>query len=329
MKLVHMGQNQWQLEDSVISFPSGKRGKAPQNPQDAFTKKIHEIIEAQLKKGRDIDEVMQQVMEDYQHEILADIESQPPSAFEVIIETLHSYGIDAATVVAQGYVLEGLSVPENHYNMAFLYEQCDESFNALMSSRECMRLYLKSFPTNFNWKKNTIPWEFLDNRPFLRALFQLANLYANNLCFEEARKEGERLLSICPNDNLGVREVLVEWYMYTEDYQKIIKVCEHFPDDVFANIAFGKALAYCYLGDLQKADQAWEQGKEVLPKVAHEILKKRHAMPRGMNHDSSYGTVVNSKEQAYFYWQDMGEWWEDNETAQMLIEKKRAERSKK
>ena len=62
--------------------------------------------------------------------------------------------------------------------------------------------------------------------------------------------------------------------------------------------------------------------------MAHEILKKRHPRPRGMG-INSYGIEIGGKEQAYLYWQDMGDWWEENTTAQTLIEKKRTEKKKK
>ena len=125
-----------------------------------------------------------------------------------------------------------------------------------------------------------------------------------------------------------MREALIEWYMFTEEYQKIIRICDNYPEDMLANIAFGKVLAYCYQDKLDKAEKEWDIAKDNLPEVAHEILKKRHPRPRGMG-INSYGIEIGGKEQAYLYWQDMGDWWEENTTAQTLIEKKRAEKKKK
>ncbi len=116
--------------------------------------------------------------------------------------------------------------------------------------------------------------------------------------------------------------------MFTEEYQKIIRICGNYPEDMLANIAFGKVLAYCYQDKLDKAEKEWDIAKDNLPEVAHEILKKRHPRPRGMG-INSYGIEIGGKEQAYLYWQDMGDWWEENTTAQTLIEKKRAEKKKK
>lgn len=162
---------------------------------------------------------------------------------------------------------------------------------------------------------------------FLRALFQLTNLYADNGSFDLACTEGEKLLQVCPNDNLGMRERLIDLYMLTEQYQKIIQLCDSYPEDMLANVTFGKVLAYCYQGKLDKAEKAWGIAQDNLPEVAHELLKKRHPRPRGLN-ENAYGMTLGGKEQAYYYWQDMGVWWEQNATAQALIEKNAQQKEK-
>nr|WP_313973418.1 hypothetical protein [uncultured Psychrobacter sp.] len=325
MKLIHVGQDEWMFEDSIIDFPNKK--SASDNESSLLKNKVENFVGAEVKAGRDIDDIMNEVMTKFQDEILQDFNDQPPTSFQVIQMTLERDGYEVARDVAQFLVLKSINDPDAYFNLAFLCEKHGDSFLALLSSRECMRLYLEYFPKKFNWQKSKLPWGIMENRPFLRALFQLANVYADNMSFDEACEQGERLLQVCPNDNLGIREWLVEWYMFTEDYQKIIQICDNYPKDMLANTTFGKALAYCYLGKMDKADQAWEAGKEVLPEVAHEILKKRHPRPRGIV--NSYGMEIGGKDQAYFYWQDMGEWWESNDTAQALIEKKRAEKKKK
>lgn len=327
MKLINVGQNEWMFEDEA-SDKSGDNRSNVLGAGRALNIKVKAFVDAEVKKGRDIDDIMNQVMTKFQHEIVQDFDEQQPTSFQVIQMTLEKEGYEVARDIAQFLVLENINDPDAYFNLAFLCEEHGDSFLALLSSRECMRLYLKCFPSKFNWQKSKLPWGIMENRPFLRALFQLANVYADNMCFEQACEQGKMLIQVCPNDNLGIREWLVEWYMFTEDYQKIIQICDNYPKDMLANTTFGKALAYCYLGKIDKAEQAWEAGKEVLPEVVHEILKKRHPRPRGMNMNS-YGIEIGGKEQAYLYWQDMGKWWEDNATAQTLIEKKRAEKKKK
>lgn len=326
MKLVHTGQHEWVFEDSVIDFPISK---APQGEKrSGLSDKVEDFINTQVQAGRDINDIMNDVMMTFHDEIIQDMDDQPPTAFQMIQMTLEHEGYEAARAMAQSLVLKNPHDPEAYFNLAFLCEEYNDSFLALLSSRECMRLYLSYFPQKFDWETDKISWGFMENRPFLRALFQLANLYADNHRFEQACEHGERLLQICPNDNLGIREALVEWYMATANYQKIIHITDSYPEDMLASVTFGKVLAYCYQDELKKAEQAWMMAQETLPEVAHEILKKRHPRPRGM-HDEAYGMAIGGKEQAYYYWQDMGQWWEKNATAQALIEKKRAAKNKK
>ncbi|HSP84300.1 MAG TPA: hypothetical protein VLN09_00930, partial [Psychrobacter sp.] len=215
MKLIHVGQNEWMFEDDA----SNKLGDNRSNALGAgrtLNIKVKAFVDAEVKKGRDINDVMNEVMEKFQDEIMKDFDEQPPTSFQVIQMTLQSDGYEAARDVAQFLVLENLDDPDAYFNLAFLCEEYGDSFLALLSSRECMRLYLKYFPSKFDWQKSKLPWGIMENRPFLRALFQLANVYADNMCFEQACEQGEKLIQVCPNDNLGIREWLVEWYMFTE-----------------------------------------------------------------------------------------------------------------
>ena len=327
MKLVHVGQNEWMFEDEASDNSGDNRSNAL-GAGRALNIKVKAFVDAEVKKGRDINDIMNEVMTKFQHEIVQDFDEQPPTSFQMIQMILEKEGYEAALELAEFLVLENLDDPDAYFNLAYLCEQVGESFTALLSSRECMRLYLQYFPSKFNWQKSKLPWGILENRPFLRALFQLVNLYADNGQFDLACVEGEKLLQVCPNDNLGIRERMVDFYMLTEQYQKIIQLCDKYPEDMLANIAFGKVLAYCYQGKLDKAEKEWAIAQDNLPEVAHEILKKRHSRPRGLN-ENAQGMIIGGTEQAYYYWQDMGEWWEMDDTAQALIEKKRAEKKKK
>ena len=326
MKVVHIGQNEWMFKDDA-SDKSGDNRSNVLGVGRALNIEVKAFVDVEIKKGRDINDIMNEVMTKFQNEIMQDLDDQSPTSFQVIQMTLEQKGYEAARDVAEFLVLENIDDPDAYFNLAFLCEEHGDSFLALLSSRECMRLYLQCFPSKFNWQKSKLPWGIMENRPFLRALFQLANVYADNGNFEQACLKGEKLLQVCPNDNLGIRERMIDFYMLTEQYQKIIQLCDSYAEDMLANIAFGKVLAYCYQDKLDKAEKEWHIAKDNLPEVAHEILKKRHPRPRGI--DNSYGIEIGGKDQAYFYWQDMGEWWEGNATAQALIEKKRAEKKKK
>ena len=327
MKLTHVGQNEWMFEDNASNTSVDNKSNMPDAAR-ALNIKVKTFVDAEVKKGRDINDIMNEVMTKFQHEILQDFDEQQPSSFQLIQTTLQTKGYEAAYEVAEFLILENIENPDAYFNFAYLCEQQGDSFKGLLSSRECVRLYLQYFPKKFDWQKSKLPWGIMENRPFLRAFFQLANLYADNAKFELACEHGEKLLQVCPNDNLGYREHIVNLYMFTEQYQKIIQICDRYPEDMLANIAFGKVLAYCYQDNLDKAEKEWDIATENLPNIAHEILKKRHSRPRGMQ-SAHQGMEIGGKEQAYFYWEEMGEWWKENATAQALIEKKRVVKKKK
>lgn len=326
MKLVHVGQNEWMMQDDA-STKSGDNRSNALGAGRALNIKVKAFVDAEVKKGHDIDDIMNEVMTKFQHEIVQDFDEQQPTSFQMIQMILEEDGFEAACELAEFLVLESINDPDAYFNLAYLCEQHGKSFTALLSSRECMRLYLQYIPNKFDWKKSKLPWGIMENRPFLRALFQLVNVYADNGRFELACTEGEKLLQVCPNDNLGIRERMIDFYMLTEQYQKILQLCDRYPEDIFASTTFGKVLAYCYQNKLDRAEKEWDIAQKTSPNIAHEILKKRHTRPRGL-HSANQGIEIGGKEQAYLYWEEMGEWWDDNDTAQTLIEKKRAVKKK-
>lgn len=326
MKLVHVGQNEWMMQDDA-STKSGDNRSNALGAGRALNIKVKAFVDAEVKKGHDIDDIMNEVMTKFQHEIVQDFDEQQPTSFQMIQMILEEDGFEAACELAEFLVLESINDPDAYFNLAYLCEQHGKSFTALLSSRECMRLYLQYIPNKFDWKKSKLPWGIMENRPFLRALFQLVNVYADNGRFELACTEGEKLLQVCPNDNLGIRERMIDFYMLTEQYQKILQLCDRYPEDMFASTTFGKVLAYCYQNKLDRAEKEWDIAQKTSPNIAHEILKKRHTRPRGL-HSANQGIEIGGKEQAYLYWEEMGEWWDDNDTAQTLIEKKRAVKKK-
>ena len=190
MKLVHVGQNEWMFEDDVSDKLADNRSNAL-GAGRALNLKIKAFVDAEVKRGRDINDIMNEVMTKFQHEIVQDFDEQPPTSFQVIQMTLEKDGYEVARDIAQFLVLENMNDPDAYFNLAFLCEQHDDSFLALLSSRECMRLYLEYFPKNFNWQKSKLPWGIMENRPFLRALFQV------NKCIHSDTQ--------CPKDHPPIR----------------------------------------------------------------------------------------------------------------------------
>jgi hypothetical protein len=84
-----------------------------------------------------------------------------------------------------------------------------ESYHAL---REAHRIGLAAFPTTFR-DKDLLEWGFIENRPFLRACFNLALHMADTPMAVEAEQIFTRLVKISPNDNQEARYLLLKCFL--------------------------------------------------------------------------------------------------------------------
>ena len=68
MKLIHVGQDEWMFEESIIEFPKNK--SANDNESNLLKNKVKNFVDAEIKAGRDIDDIMNEVMSKFQDEII-------------------------------------------------------------------------------------------------------------------------------------------------------------------------------------------------------------------------------------------------------------------
>lgn len=86
-----------------------------------------------------------------------------------------------------------------------------------------------------------VPWGHVDNRPYLRALYNLALVHRRRCDFEAARLVHEDLLRMNPNDNQGVRYLLSEEHHRGGDLTRAIRMYEDSLEE--PGSCFGLALA--------------------------------------------------------------------------------------
>ena len=63
-------------------------------------------------------------------------------------------------------------------------------------------------------------WEYIENRPYLRLKWWLADKYIRNAFFTKAEKQYKELLEMNPNDSLGARYELMNVYVHLEKYDE-------------------------------------------------------------------------------------------------------------
>lgn len=152
-----------------------------------------------------------------------------------------------------------------------------------------------------------LPWVVEENRPPLRLLFQaIAN--------EDWSEDGEDNLKVSwvrlylrlnRNDNHGLRTEFVNYLFATDQNAEAYEVARRYPNDMFAETAYGLPLALYRLSRMDEADAALRQAIERLPLVARYLLEKKPSKPKAGEH----GMVIGSDDQAWQYRRNMrGEW---------------------
>jgi tetratricopeptide (TPR) repeat protein len=177
---------------------------------------------------------------------------------------------------------------------------------------QSVRIGRKAFPPEFDNEKDRLEWGWLENRPFLRCLHGLAIAMFDADQTKEALKLFQELLRLNPNDNQGVRAVAAQALFRLGGFEEVIKLAGHYPDDLMPDILYGRALALFKLGMRKRADKALMKAIEILPLVRKELLKKRHRLPRTARPDR---VTIGGPDEAYYYWQEWGPFWQDNPEA--------------
>lgn len=105
-------------------------------------------------------------------------------------------------------------------------------------------------------------WLILETRPYMRALGELANLLRGEGLRLEALKIYEKMLELNPNDNQGVRDVLLGLYLAGGELAAAGKLLKKYELDSMANFAWGRALERYLAGDLKGAAAALKKARK-------------------------------------------------------------------
>jgi tetratricopeptide (TPR) repeat protein len=177
---------------------------------------------------------------------------------------------------------------------------------------------LKLFPANFSMKRDRLMWGFLENRPFLR-LYQGYGLSLMKMGqSEKALEVFENMLAMNPNDNQGVRGLVVECNFGLNRPEAVLALCDRYRTDGMEQLAYGRPLALFQLGRIQEAAKALRRARKFLPLIAEELVKTTHKRPDGWNEER---ITLGGKDQAYDYWKEHGKYWQDTPGAIAFLRK--------
>lgn len=234
---------------------------------------------------------------------------------DLAAEAYHSGKVELAVEMLRQWLLEFPDSIEACNTLGQIHESQNQNFDSYLVKREAVRIGLAAMPAKFNWKKSQLEWGFIENRPFMRAYYALGLELLDQKKLDEAAEVFERLLSVCPNDNIGARCVLPEVYFLQGNYRGVIELHSKYPDDMLPEVTFGAALATAMLCDLPKAKQMLAEAAERLPLVLKELKKKRHTRPKSVAEGMM---TIGGADQAYAYWEDFGQFWQNEAGIQLL-----------
>lgn len=147
-------------------------------------------------------------------------------------------------------------------------------------------------------------WGIVRTRPYMRARLGLAVALWNSDRREESVRHFEALLELNPNDNQGVREILMGHYLAAGDLDGARRLFERYEDCVGAVFAWARVLERFLSGDREAARKAAAAAREENAHVAA-YLTGRERLPQGR--PSSY--TMGSREEAIICVDNIGKAW--------------------
>jgi tetratricopeptide (TPR) repeat protein len=147
-------------------------------------------------------------------------------------------------------------------------------------------------------------WGILETRPYMRARQQLADLLLDAGCVTKAISHFEALLELNPNDNQGVRDILLGCYLLGDDLDRARYLLHAYEEDGSAVFNWGRTLERVLSGDFQGAGHALKHARKH-NRFVELYLTGKKKLPQAMPDSYSFG----SEEEALICIESMGEAW--------------------
>ena len=204
-----------------------------------------------------------------------------------------------------------------HHHLALVLDETGREEAAFRRWKLAVEIGFRSFPPTFMIGRDTLPWAWLENRPFLEACRSLGIRYLVRGRHYDASSVFENILNLNPDDNQGVRAILVDSYLAVDAVIPALEVCDRFPGDSMTELLYGRVLALYRLGRFDEAQDALEIAVRHKPLVAEELIKDAHVPPEDFDPDL---LIAGDPGEACHYWIFSGPLWLDSPDAIDFVE---------
>ncbi len=148
-------------------------------------------------------------------------------------------------------------------------------------------------------------WSSTTNRPALRSLVRLIYLEQRFSNFDAADALAQEVLSLNPNDNHGLRTLVMNPLLRQGKNERAVNLADQYPDDLHPDLPYGKALALFRQSRHEEAQTALQDAVRCMPKVVRFLTAKRVREPK----IDPAGVRIGGEDQAWLYRQEMRDVW--------------------
>lgn len=164
-------------------------------------------------------------------------------ALDLFDEALDGYREDGNITKLRRYMRKVLELdPRNTDALVHLghtYESAEKRHE--LYSRAAKSFTDVNGPKYFKENKGHF-WGILETRPYMRAVHSLAQTEEELDYLESAADNYRHLLDICPNDNMGVRHLLLPLLVFLEEYDEARGLLKKYKPDHDAQLLFSQLL---------------------------------------------------------------------------------------
>lgn len=145
-------------------------------------------------------------------------------------------------------------------------------------------------------------WGLIETRPYMR----VCHVYMLTLMelgrYTKAIEQGEEMLLLCENDNLGIRTLLLTLYTMLERFEDAEKLHKKYKEDDFISTLFPLSIMYYRKGDLNKAKKVIQEMKEsnkyIIP-ILTKMFNEKEFYAEEIEAEPSKYLELGSKQEAF------------------------------